>query len=103
MELVKGVGAFFRNKEVAAANYRWTGRPDPDQTARGMFHSTAFYNPGKWKHAGLEELLEQTVHPVDFSNHNIRVFKEGWIVSAAAPQQLGRAFDPAQGVFDFAS
>ena len=59
MELVKGVGLFFRSKEVAAANYRWTGRPDPDQTVRGMFHSTGFYNPGKWQSAKLEALMDQ--------------------------------------------
>jgi ABC-type transport system substrate-binding protein len=59
MELVKGVSLFFRSKEVAAANYRWTGRPDPDQTVRGMFHSTGFYNPGKFKSARLEELMDQ--------------------------------------------
>jgi len=59
MELVKGFNLFFRSKEVAAVNFRWTGRPDPDQTVRGLFHSTGFYNPGGWKHARLEELMDQ--------------------------------------------
>jgi peptide/nickel transport system substrate-binding protein len=59
LELVRGVSAFFRNGEVAACNMRWTGRPDPDQTVRGLFHSTAFFNPGRFKSARLEELLEQ--------------------------------------------
>ena len=59
MELAKGVQAFFRGKEVMAANYRWTGRPDPDQTVRGMFHSTGFYNPGGYKVPRLEELMDQ--------------------------------------------
>jgi peptide/nickel transport system substrate-binding protein len=61
MELVKGVSLFFRSKEVAAANYRWTGRPDPDQTVRGLFHSTGFFNPGRWKSDRLEELMDQAV------------------------------------------
>lgn len=61
MELVKGVGMFFRSKELAAANYRWTGRPDPDQTVRGMFHSTGFFNPGGFRNARLEELMDQAV------------------------------------------
>jgi ABC-type transport system substrate-binding protein len=59
VELVKGVNAFFRNKEVAASNTRWTGRPDPDQTVRGLFHSTGFYNPGKYTNPRLEELMDQ--------------------------------------------
>jgi len=59
MELAKGVQAFFRGKEVMAANYRWTGRPDPDQSVRGMFHSTGFYNPGGLKVARVEELMDQ--------------------------------------------
>jgi peptide/nickel transport system substrate-binding protein len=42
-----------------AANYRWTGRPDPDQSVRGMFHSTGFYNPGGYKVARIEELMDQ--------------------------------------------
>ena len=40
-------------------NYRWTGRPDPDQSVRGMFHSTGFYNPGGHKVARIEELMDQ--------------------------------------------
>ncbi len=59
MELARGVQNFFRAKSVMAANYRWTGRPDPDQTVRGMFHSTGFYNPGAYRVARLEELLDQ--------------------------------------------
>jgi peptide/nickel transport system substrate-binding protein len=59
MELAKGVQAFFRGQEMAAANYRWTGRPDPDQTVRGLFHSTGFYNPGHYRVARLEELMDQ--------------------------------------------
>ncbi|MBI4271425.1 MAG: ABC transporter substrate-binding protein [Candidatus Rokubacteria bacterium] len=58
MELAKGVQSFFRAKSVMAANYRWTGRPDPDQTVRGMFHSTGFFNPGAYKVPRLEELLD---------------------------------------------
>lgn len=61
MELAKGVNGYFRAKEFAAANFRWTGRPDPDQSVRGMFHSTGFYNPGKYKVARLEELMDQAV------------------------------------------
>jgi peptide/nickel transport system substrate-binding protein len=59
MELVKGFNLFFRTKELAAVNYRWTGRPDPDQTVRGLFHSTGFYNPGKLQNAKLEALMDQ--------------------------------------------
>jgi len=59
MELAKGVQGYFRAKEFMAANYRWTGRPDPDQSLRGMFHSTGFYNPGKYQVARLEELMDQ--------------------------------------------
>jgi ABC-type transport system substrate-binding protein len=59
MDLAKGVQSFFRGKELAAANYRWTGRPDPDQSVRGMFHSTGFYNPGGLKVARVEELMDQ--------------------------------------------
>ena len=59
MELAKGVQSFFRAKEVMAANYRWTGRPDPDQTLRGKYHSTGFYNPGGYKVPRLEELMDQ--------------------------------------------
>jgi ABC-type transport system substrate-binding protein len=59
MELAKGVQSFFRGQELSAANYRWTGRPDPDQTVRGMFHSTGFYNPGHYKVARLDELMDQ--------------------------------------------
>ena len=59
MDLAKGVQAFFRGKELMAANYRWTGRPDPDQTVRGMFHSTGFYNPGGLKVPRVEELMDQ--------------------------------------------
>jgi ABC-type transport system substrate-binding protein len=59
MELAKGVQSFFRGKEVAAANYRWTGRPDPDQSVRAMFHSTGFYNPGGLKVPRVEELMDQ--------------------------------------------
>ena len=59
MDLAKGVQAFFRSKELMAANYRWTGRPDPDQTVRGMFHSTGFYNPGGLKVPRVEELMDQ--------------------------------------------
>ncbi len=61
MELVKGVSMIFRSKEVMAANFRWTGRPDPDQTVRGMFHNSGFYNPGKYKNARLEALMDQAV------------------------------------------
>jgi peptide/nickel transport system substrate-binding protein len=61
VELVKGVAAFFRSKEVAASNTRWTGRPDPDQTVRGLFHSTGFYNPGRFKNEQLEELMDRAV------------------------------------------
>jgi peptide/nickel transport system substrate-binding protein len=61
VELVKGVTMIFRSKEVAAANFRWTGRPDPDQTIRGMFHSTGFFNPGQYRNARLEELMDQAV------------------------------------------
>lgn len=61
MELVKGVNMIFRTKEVMAANYRWTGRPDPDQTIRGMFHSNGFFNPGHLKNARLEELMDKAV------------------------------------------
>jgi ABC-type transport system substrate-binding protein len=59
MELAKGVQLFFRGKDVMAANYRWTGRPDPDQAVRGMFHGTGFYNPGAYRNARLEELMDQ--------------------------------------------
>ena len=59
MDLAKGVQAFFRGKELMAANYRWTGRPDPDQSVRGMFHSTGFYNPGGYKVPRVEELMDQ--------------------------------------------
>jgi peptide/nickel transport system substrate-binding protein len=59
LELVRGVNAFFRTREVAASNTRWTGRPDPDQTLRGLFHSTGFFNPGRFKSARLEELMDQ--------------------------------------------
>ena len=59
MDLAKGVQAFFRSKELMAANYRWTGRPDPDQTVRGMFHSTGFYNPGGLKVPRVEELMDR--------------------------------------------
>ena len=59
MDLAKGVQSFFRAKELMAGNYRWTGRPDPDQTVRGMFHSTGFYNPGGLKIARIEELMDQ--------------------------------------------
>jgi len=59
MDLTKGVQAFFRSKEMMAANYRWTGRPDPDQSVRGMFHSTGFYNPGGLKVPRVEELMDQ--------------------------------------------
>ena len=59
MELVKGVNMMFRTKEVMAANYRWTGRPDPDQTVRGMFHSAGFFNPGAYKNEKLEALMDQ--------------------------------------------
>jgi ABC-type transport system substrate-binding protein len=59
VELVKGVNMYFRAKEVMAANFRWTGRPDPDQSIRGMFHSTGFYNPGLYKNARLDELMDQ--------------------------------------------
>ena len=59
MDLAKGVQSFFRGKELMAANYRWTGRPDPDQSVRGMFHSTGFYNPGGLKVARIEELMDQ--------------------------------------------
>ncbi len=59
MDLAKGVQSFFRGKELMAANYRWTGRPDPDQSVRGMFHSTGFYNPGGHKVARIEELMDQ--------------------------------------------
>jgi peptide/nickel transport system substrate-binding protein len=59
MDLAKGVQSFFRGKELMAANYRWTGRPDPDQSVRGMFHSTGFYNPGGYKVARIEELMDQ--------------------------------------------
>jgi peptide/nickel transport system substrate-binding protein len=61
VELVKGVASFFRNKEVAASNTRWTGRPDPDQTVRGLFHSTGFYNPGAFKSERLEQLMDRAV------------------------------------------
>jgi peptide/nickel transport system substrate-binding protein len=61
MELVKSTVAFFRAKEIASSNTRWTGRPDPDQTVRGLFHSTGFYNPGAWKHERLEDLMERAV------------------------------------------
>jgi ABC-type transport system substrate-binding protein len=61
MELVKGVSMIFRSKEVMAANFRWTGRPDPDQTVRGMFHNSGFYNPGKYQNARLEALMDQAV------------------------------------------
>ena len=59
MDLTKGVQSFFRGKELMAANYRWTGRPDPDQSVRGMFHSTGFYNPGGHKVPRIEELMDQ--------------------------------------------
>jgi len=59
MDLAKGVQSFFRGKELMAANYRWTGRPDPDQSVRGMFHSTGFYNPGGYKVPRIEELMDQ--------------------------------------------
>ena len=59
MELAKGVQGYFRGQEFMAANYRWTGRPDPDQSVRGMFHSTGFYNPGKLQVARLDELMDQ--------------------------------------------
>ena len=59
MELAKGVQGYFRGQEFMAANYRWTGRPDPDQSVRGMFHSAGFYNPGKYQVARLEELMDQ--------------------------------------------
>jgi len=59
MELAKGVQGYFRGQEFMAANYRWTGRPDPDLSIRGMFHSTGFYNPGKYQVARLEELMDQ--------------------------------------------
>ena len=61
VELVKGVNMMFRAKKVMAANFRWTGRPDPDQTLRGMFHSTGFYNTGQYKVPKFEELLDQAV------------------------------------------
>jgi len=59
VELVKGVTMFFRTKEAMSTNFRWTGRPDPDQTLRGMFHSTGFYNPGQHKNEKLEALMDQ--------------------------------------------
>jgi peptide/nickel transport system substrate-binding protein len=59
MELAKGVQGYFRGQEFMAANFRWTGRPDPDQSVRGMFHSTGFYNPGRYQVARLEELMDQ--------------------------------------------
>jgi peptide/nickel transport system permease protein/peptide/nickel transport system substrate-binding protein len=58
MELARACRAF-RAKDVMAANYRWTGRPDPDQTLRGKYHSTGFFNPGGYKVPRLEELLDQ--------------------------------------------
>lgn len=58
VELVKGVTMMFRTKEVMSANFRWTGRPDPDQSLRGMFHSTGFYNTGLYKVPKLEELMD---------------------------------------------
>ena len=43
---------------MSSANFRWTGRPDPDQSLRGMFHSTGFWNTGPLKVPKLEELLD---------------------------------------------
>jgi ABC-type transport system substrate-binding protein len=59
VDLPKMVQTYVRAKEAMAMNARWTGRPDPDQTVRNMFHSVGFFNAGAYKVARLEELMDQ--------------------------------------------
>jgi peptide/nickel transport system substrate-binding protein len=95
VELVKGVNMMFRTKEAMSANFRWTGRPDPDQSLRGMFHSTGFWNTGQLKVAKLEELMDAASSTYKLDERKKLYAQIGQIIQEEALDPGGLFFAPA--------
>ncbi|MFM1652588.1 ABC transporter substrate-binding protein [Brevibacillus sp. B_LB10_24] len=65
MELTKGTALYFNEKQIAANLTRWTGRPDPQQTAQLFYSGKGFYNAGGATVPEKEQLITQAAASYD--------------------------------------
>lgn len=65
MDTNQGVALYFEQQGANAAQYAWSGRPDPGQTYSRLFSQNTYQNPGKVAIPGLDAVLEKAVSTDD--------------------------------------
>lgn len=85
MDLNQGVEQYFEAQAFTAAQYAWSGRPDPGQTYYRLFSAESYQNPAKLELPGVEDLLQEAVATDDLEERAAKYAEINPIVAEEAP------------------
>ncbi|MCW0211801.1 MAG: ABC transporter substrate-binding protein [Pseudonocardia sp.] len=85
MDTNQGVSNYFEKQATNAAQYAWSGRPDPGQTYSRLFGAASYQNPGKVAVPGLDEILTQAVATQDLAARSAAYAKADKLIADFAP------------------
>lgn len=85
MDTNQGVSLYFEKQGTNAAQYAWSGRPDPGQTYNRLFSSASYQNPGKVAIPGLDQILTQAVSVEDTTQRAAAYAQADKLVTEFAP------------------
>lgn len=104
MDLNQGVQQYFEAQAFQAAQYAWSGRPDPGQTYYRLFAKESYQNPAKVELPGVEALLKQAVATDDlkeraeiYAQINEIVIEEAPYVPLYFPERVTAYSDSVSG------
>lgn len=85
MDTNQGVSLYFEKQGTNAAQYAWSGRPDPGQTYNRLFSASSYQNPGKVAIPGLDQVLAQAVSTEDTGQRAAAYAQADKLVADFAP------------------
>jgi peptide/nickel transport system permease protein/peptide/nickel transport system substrate-binding protein len=85
MDTNQGVSLYFEKQGTNAAQYGWSGRPDPGQTYNRLFAQNSYQNPGKVAIPGLDEVLAQAVATEDTAQRAAAYAQADKLIADFAP------------------
>ncbi|MCE3554648.1 ABC transporter substrate-binding protein [Pseudonocardia sp. RS11V-5] len=85
MDTNQGVSLYFEKQGTNAAQYAWSGRPDPGQTYNRLFAQNSYQNPGKVAVPGLDQVLTQAVSTEDTTQRAAAYAQADKLIADFAP------------------
>ena len=85
MDTNQGVSLYFEKQGTNAAQYAWSGRPDPGQTYNRLFAQNSYQNPGKVAIPGLDQVLTQAVATEDTAQRAAAYARADKLIADFAP------------------